>query len=98
MLEEKEYERNNKAIVGMVLGIVGLFIPVIGLALGIIGIVFSALALKEIREFKQIGKGIAISGLATSIVAVVIHGSLVLMMILIYGIVTSIVSFFESIF
>ena len=65
----------NRAIAGLVLGIIAIvlsFIPIanlISIIPGIIGIVMSAKALKEIGDGSE--KGMAIAGLVCSIVGVV---------------------------
>ncbi|TCS93136.1 hypothetical protein EDD58_10978 [Hazenella coriacea] len=65
-------QHNTKAIVGLVLGIIGLvfifIFPPIGLIPGIIGIFLSA------KGLKSENKGIAIGGLVTSILGTLING------------------------
>lgn len=61
-------KKNNSAIAGLVLGLVGFIawiIPLIGYAVCIVGIVFSAKGLKSEK------KGLAIAGLILNIVALV---------------------------
>ena len=64
------------SIAGMVLGIVGCVFSlatctvIIGVILSIIGVILSAVALKKCNEGTADGKGMAIAGLATSIVGI----------------------------
>ena len=60
---------NGFAVAGFVCGLVGLLAG--GIILGALGIIFSAVALKRIREFRggSRGKGLAIAGLVLGIVA-----------------------------
>lgn len=69
------------SIVGMITGILGIF--VFGIILGACGIIFSAIALSAIKKNpeKYKGKGMAVAGLVTGIVAIL--GWLLLVAILI---------------
>jgi Domain of unknown function (DUF4190) len=61
------------AITGMVLGIVGLVTSLFyGGVLGVIGLVFSIIALRAARRGQAGGRGMAIAGLVTSILAIVV--------------------------
>ncbi len=62
MKEEKPF--SGFAITGFVLSICGIFF----ILFSILGIIFSALALKNIKEGKKKGKGLAIAGLVMGIV------------------------------
>lgn len=65
----------NLAITGMVLGIVGLCTSLfyIGGLVGIVGLVFSIIALRKASRGLVTGKGMAIAGLVTSILAIVVN-------------------------
>ena len=64
------------SIAGMVLGIVGCVFSlatctvIVGLILCIVGVILSAVAMKKCNEGTADGKGMAIAGLATSIVGI----------------------------
>ena len=65
------------SIAGMVLGIVGLIFSlatctwIFGIILCVIGLILSGVALNNCKQGKADGKGMAIAGLATSIVGIV---------------------------
>lgn len=63
------------AITGMVLGIVGLCTSLfyVGGVIGIVGLVFSIIALRRVKRGLGGGKGMAIAGLVTSIVSIVVN-------------------------
>ena len=63
------------AITGMVLGIVGLCTSIfyIGGLVGIVGLIFSIIALRKAGRGLAGGKGMAIAGLVTSILGIVIN-------------------------
>lgn len=63
------------AITGMVLGIVGLCTALfyIGGVVGIVGLIFSIIALRKASRGLGAGKGMAIAGLVTSIVAIIVN-------------------------
>ena len=65
---------NGRAIAGLVIGIVAVVAPGLGLPCGIIGLICSLSALSEIRKHstEQRGEGLAIAGVATSSVAIVL--------------------------
>ena len=75
-MEEEKKLPQGLSIAGMVLGIVGLVFSfggctaVPGIICGIIGVVLSGIAFKKCGEGTQGGKGMAIAGLATGIIAV----------------------------
>ena len=75
-MEGQEKQPQGLSIAGMVLGIVGLLFSlsgctaVVGIICGIVGIILSAIAFKKCGEGTQGGKGMAIAGLATGIIAV----------------------------
>ncbi|MGM9986974.1 MAG: DUF4190 domain-containing protein [Bacillaceae bacterium] len=64
---------NNKAVIGLVLGILSILIPGIGGVLSIIGIVVSIIATKEIKRTNENGRGLAVAGLICSIVGILIQ-------------------------
>lgn len=66
----------------MVLGILAIIIPWIGFILGIIAIVLANKAFKEIAQHQLGGRGMAVAGLTTGIVAAAIYGLLILFGIL----------------
>ncbi len=63
------------AITGMVLGIVGVCTSLfyIGGVIGIVGLVFSIIAIRKANRGLADGKGMAIAGLVTSIVAIILN-------------------------
>ncbi|HEU5355636.1 MAG TPA: DUF4190 domain-containing protein [Actinocrinis sp.] len=63
------------AITGMVLGIVGLCTSIfyIGGVIGIVGLVFSIIAIRKAKRGLGGGKGMAIAGLVTSILAIILN-------------------------
>jgi hypothetical protein len=63
------------AIAAMVLGIVGLCTSIfyIGGVIGIVGLVFSIIALRSANRGRTGGRGMAIAGLVTSIIAIVVN-------------------------
>lgn len=65
---------NNKAVLGMILGIVsflGFYIPLIPVISSIVGIVLSVMGMKEADNYKG-GKGMAIAGLVCGIIALIL--------------------------
>ena len=77
MSEETNKLPQGLSIAGMVLGIVGVLFSVSGctaipgILCGVIGLVLSAIAFKKCGEGTQGGKGMAIAGLATGIIAII---------------------------
>lgn len=69
--------KNGLGVAGMVLGIIGLvfsFIPVVGLIawpLSIVGVVLSGVGVNYVRTGRADNKGVAIAGLVTSVIALV---------------------------
>ena len=84
MENQQQQITNGKAIASMVLGILSIIIPYIGIILGIFGIIFAKKSFREINENNQNGRGMAITGLTTSIVGLSIY-VLILLIILIIG-------------
>lgn len=74
------------AITGMVLGIVGLVTALfyIGGVLGIIGLIFSIIALRSARRGQSGGRGMAIAGLVTSILAIVVNAIEIILIVWIF--------------
>ena len=64
---------NTKAIISLVLGIISLLITYLGFISAIIGIILSRMATKEIEERGEKGSGLALGGLITSIVGIVLQ-------------------------
>jgi hypothetical protein len=83
-VEARQNQVNGKSIAGMVLGITAIIIPYIGFILGILGIIFSKKALNEIDQYQQDGRGMAITGLVTSIIGVSIY-ALIILLFVIFG-------------
>lgn len=65
---------NGMAITGMVLGIVGAVTALfyVGIVIGIVGLIFSIIALRAVGRREAGGRGMAVTGLVTSIVAIII--------------------------
>ena len=65
---------NGMAITGMVLGIVGAVTAIfyLGGVIGVVGLIFSIIALRAIGRGTAGGRGMAITGLVTSIIAILI--------------------------
>ncbi|MTD54885.1 DUF4190 domain-containing protein [Amycolatopsis pithecellobii] len=74
----KQSPRNGLGVSGMVLGIVALvfsFVPVIGVIawpLSIVGTVLSGVGINYVRTGRADNKGVAIAGLTTSVIALVV--------------------------
>lgn len=86
MMEERQQYQpappaNGKAIASLVLGILSIIIPWLGFILGIIGIVLANKAFKEIANYQQGGRGMAVAGLTTSIIGTAIWGLFILLII-----------------
>ena len=64
---------NTKAIVSLILGIISLLLTYIGLISAVVGIILSRMATKEIEERGEKGSGLALGGLITSIVGLVLQ-------------------------
>ena len=64
---------NTKAIVSLVLGVISLLITYLGLFTSIVGIILSRVATREIEERGEKGSDIALGGLITSIVGLVLQ-------------------------
>ncbi|MDZ4957415.1 DUF4190 domain-containing protein [Clostridium perfringens] len=79
-LEIKNNSTNGMAIAGLVLGIVSWFLNFWGI-IGILAIVFSAIALSQVSNTSQKGKGFAIFGLISGIINA-IYAFIVIMTIL----------------
>ncbi|MFC4601034.1 DUF4190 domain-containing protein [Cohnella hongkongensis] len=73
---------NGKSIAALVLGILAVSVPYIGFLIGIVAIVFASLALKEIRQTHEQGRGMAIAGLVCGIVGTAIYAFLLLLFLL----------------
>ncbi|URN96602.1 MAG: DUF4190 domain-containing protein [Candidatus Pristimantibacillus lignocellulolyticus] len=72
---------NTKSIIGLIFGILAIIAPYIGFFFGIAGIILNAMALKEIARKQEDGKGLAISGLITSIVGTLLYGIIFIFLI-----------------
>ncbi|MCM3633785.1 DUF4190 domain-containing protein [Paenibacillus camelliae] len=72
---------NTKSIVSLILGIASIMLPYIGFFIGIAGIIVSTLSLKELKQRPEDGKGLAISGLVTSIIGTVLYGIILLIVV-----------------
>ena len=76
MSEETNKLPQGLSIAGMVLGIVGVLFSVSGctaipgILCGVVGLVLSAIAFKKCGEGTQGGRGMAIAGLVTGIIAI----------------------------
>ncbi|WP_426351198.1 DUF4190 domain-containing protein [Alloiococcus sp. CFN-8] len=73
MENQANTKTNTKAIVSLVLGIISLLITYLGLATSIVGIILSRIATREIEERGEKGSGLALGGLITSIVGLVLQ-------------------------
>lgn len=74
MATEKKERINFKAVASLVLGILSLLVEEeVGLILGIIGIIVYVKSKKEIKEHQELSKGVAVAGLISSIVGIVIQ-------------------------
>jgi hypothetical protein len=67
--------RSNMALTGMILGIVGLCTSVlyVGGVIGIVGLIFSIIGIRAVNRAGLAGKGMAITGLITSIIAIIVN-------------------------
>ncbi|HLC74728.1 MAG TPA: DUF4190 domain-containing protein [Candidatus Nanoarchaeia archaeon] len=81
-------QENNKAIASMVLGIISLptsFIPFVGLVLGILAVYYFKQADRLIKSNPKVGgRGMAIAGLVTGIIGIVM-GALYLVFWIFYA-------------
>ena len=87
MMEERQQYQpappaNGKAIASLVLGILSIIIPWVGFILGIIGIVLANKAFKEIANYQQGGRGMAVAGLTTSIIGTALYALFILIAII----------------
>ena len=75
---------NQKAMWGMILGIVSIVFCYVGLLIGPAGIILSVLGRKDIKRSNgaQTGDGMAIAGLITSIVGTLVQASIITLLIL----------------
>ena len=73
MENQNNTKTNTKAIVSLILGIVSLLITYLGIIAAVAGIILSRMATKEIEERGEKGSGLALGGLITSIVGVVLQ-------------------------
>ncbi|QUW22911.1 DUF4190 domain-containing protein [Sporosarcina sp. Marseille-Q4063] len=64
-------QTNSNSVISITLGILSILIPMIGIILGVIWFVFARIALKEIRNTNDNGRGLATAGLICSVVGVV---------------------------
>ncbi|MCO7127879.1 DUF4190 domain-containing protein [Sporolactobacillus shoreicorticis] len=88
-MESQQNQVNGKAIAGMVLGITAIIIPYAGFILGILGIIFSIKAMNEIEQYGQQGRGLAITGLVTSIISISIYALIILFFVIVGVFVTA---------
>jgi hypothetical protein len=79
------------AITAMVLGIVGLCTSIfyIGGVIGIVGLIFSTIALRKVGGGLGGGKSMAIAGLVTSILAVIINAIEIALIVWFFNTVTN---------
>ena len=61
-------QTNSNSVISLTLGILSILLPMIGVILGIIGFIFSRIALKEILNTNENGRGLATAGLICSVV------------------------------
>ena len=75
---------SGMAITSLVLGVVSLVIPCIGIATGPLAVIFGGVSLSQVNRSRGRlgGKGMAIAGLVTGIVATTLYGLYFLLMIL----------------
>lgn len=83
------YERvttNNKSILSIIFGIASLFLPFIGLILAIVTLFIAPKAMSEIKNspVKQDGRGLAITGLVTSIICVAFYAFYIFIVLLVF--------------
>ena len=73
---------SGKAVASMVTGIVSLVVPFVGIVTGPLAIILAARARGEIRNTRQKGDGLAITGLVTGIIGCVGYAIFVLILII----------------
>jgi hypothetical protein len=68
-------QKNSMAVTALVLGIVGLCTSLfyVGGVIGVVGLIFSIIGLRSAKRMGGAGKGMAIGGLVTSIVAIILN-------------------------
>jgi len=75
---------NSKSIISIIFGVLSTIIPYIGLIFGIVGIVFCIRSIKEVKDTRERGKGIAVTGGILSIVGLCIQASVLFLALLGY--------------
>ncbi|MDA3129872.1 DUF4190 domain-containing protein [Aliibacillus thermotolerans] len=77
---------NGKAIASLILGILSIvmifFFPLITPVFGILGLIFGFIALREMKQTFQSGRGLAIAGNICSIIGLVLSGVIILLVII----------------
>lgn len=77
---------NGKAIASLILGILSIvmifFFPLITPVFGILGLIFGFIALREMKQTFQPGRGLAIAGNICSIIGLVLFGVIILLVII----------------
>ena len=73
MENQNNIKTNTKAIISLILGIISLLITYLGIIAAVVGIILSRMATKEIEESGEKGSGLALGGLITSIVGLVLQ-------------------------
>ena len=68
-----EQKTNSDSVIALILGIVSLIIPFVGFITAIVGIIFSMKSFKTIKQTGEPGKGLSITGLVCSIVAILMY-------------------------
>lgn len=91
---ENEPNVNSNAVISVVLGAVTLVLPLLGIVTGIMGIVYYNKAKKEIPIKREIGEGVAITGLTLSIVGLVLQALIILSFLLFFFLMTLDVMFY----
>lgn len=68
-----EQKTNSDSVIALILGIVSLIIPFVGFITAVVGIIFSMKSLKTIKQTGEPGKGLSITGLVCSIIAILMY-------------------------
>lgn len=77
-------QNNSKSIISIIFGVLSMTIPYIGLIFGIVGIVFCNQSIREVKETKEQGKSIAVTGAVLSTVGLCIQASVLFLALLGY--------------
>lgn len=79
-----EQKTNSDSVISIILGVVSFIIPVLGFFTAIAGIIFSIKSLRTIKVTNEPGRGLSITGLVCSILAILFYIISVVVLIIIF--------------